>query len=90
MDRVDVFRFGQLNDRVDIQIAADWFAGLANLVGLVSLRTVAAEPVFVGVDGHGPNAELVRRAKNANCDLAAIGGHQFFERGHWQSGSIIE
>ena len=38
MNRVDLLRPGQLDDRLDVQIAADRLAGLADLVGLVGLE----------------------------------------------------
>ena len=88
MDRVDVLGLGQLDDRLDVQIAADRLAGLADLVGLVGLRAVGGEPVFVGIDRHGPDAQLVRRAEDADRDLAAIGGHQLAERGHGRRLSV--
>ena len=80
MNRVDFLRLGQLDDRLDVQITADRLARLADLVGLVGLRAMGGEPVFVRIDRHGPDAELVRRAKNADRDLAAIGGHQLAKR----------
>jgi len=38
------------------------------------------EPVFLRIDGHGAQAELVGGAKDAYSDFAAIGGEQFADR----------
>ena len=82
MDRVDVLGLGQFDDRLIVQVTADRLAGLSHLVGLVGLRAVSSEPIFVRIDRHGPDAELVRRPENADRDLATIGGHQLAERRH--------
>jgi hypothetical protein len=34
---------------------------------------VARQPVFSGIHGNRPDAEVSRRAQDAHCDLAAIG-----------------
>ena len=86
MDRVDLLLLGQLDDRLDVQIAADRLAGLADLVGLVGLEAMRREPVFVRVDRHGPDAQLVGRAEDPDRDLAAVGGHQLAECGIESSG----
>ena len=82
VDRVDVLRLGQRDDRLDVQIAADRLAGLADLVRLVGLEPVHREPVFVRVDRHGADAQLVGRAKDPDGDLAAVGDQQLAKLGH--------
>jgi len=53
---------------------------VADLVGLVGLVTVNAEPVLLRVDRDGAQLEFGAGAKDAHGDLAAIGRHQLFER----------
>ncbi len=82
MDRVDLLRLGQGDDRVDVEIAADRLAGTADLIGLVGLEAMDGEPILVRIDRHGADAQLVGRAKDPDRDLAAVGGHQLAELGH--------
>ena len=82
VDRVDLLLLRQLDDRLDVQVAADRLAGLAHLVGLVGLEPVQGEPVLVGIDGHGADAQLVGRAEDPDGDLAPIGDHQLAKLGH--------
>ncbi len=79
MNRVDAFRFRQRNDSRDIQVRLHWTFPRAYLVGLVGLEAVQAQAIFLRVDAHGAKSELVRRAKDANGDFAAVGGQQFLD-----------
>src|SRR5262249_32334884 len=58
-----------------------------NLVSLVGLQTMDGKPVFMRIDRYGPDAELMRRAKDPDRDLAAIGDHQLAKHGHQRSSS---
>ncbi len=82
MNRVDFLRPSQLDDRVDVEIAADRLAGLADFVSLIGLQTVGREPVLMRIDRDGADTQLMRRAKNPDRDLAAIGRQQLAEVGH--------
>ena len=82
MDRVDALLLGQLDDRVDVEVAADRLARPAHLVGLVGLEPMRREAVLVRVDRHRPDAQLVCRAEDPDRDLAPVGGHQLAECGH--------
>ena len=76
--RVDPFFLGQGDDAVDVQIGFHRPLALADLVGFVGFEAVQAQPVFFGIDGDGAQAELGRRAHDADGDFTAIEGEQFF------------
>ncbi len=59
VDGIHLFFDRQLDDGVDAEVAADRFALLADEVRLVGLEPVHGEAVFVRVDGHSANAQLV-------------------------------
>src|SRR5262249_22630758 len=82
MDRVDLLLPRELDDRGDVQIAADRLARLADRIGLVGLEAVDREPVLVRVDRHCPDAELVGRSEDPDRDLASIGHQQLADLGH--------
>ncbi len=76
VDGVDVVLLGQRDEGGDVEVGADRFTGPADEVRLVGLEAVQGEAVLVGVDGDGANAEFVGGAKDADGDLAAVGGEQ--------------
>src|SRR5258708_37324205 len=55
------------------------FAG-ADLIRFVSFETMRAKPVFLRINSHSAQAELIGGAKDANGDFAAIGGEEFADR----------
>ena len=87
VNRVHFLGLGQLDDRLDAQVAANRLARRADLVRLVGLESMKREPVFVRIDRHGPDAQLMRRPKDPDRDLAAIGDHQLAKGGHQRSSS---
>src|SRR5262249_22716007 len=82
VDRLDTLLLGERDDRLDVEVAANRLAGLADLVGLVGFEPVHGEPIFVRIDRDGANAKLVRRSKNSDGDLTAIGHQQLTDLGH--------
>ncbi len=80
MDGVDLVLLGQGDDAGDVEVGADRLAGLADAVGFVGLEAVQGEAVFVRIDGHGADAQLVGGAKDADGDLAAVGDQQLADR----------
>ena len=90
VDRVDVVLFRERDDPGDVEIGFDGtFAG-ADLVGFVGLEAMQAEAIFLGIDGDGAQSEFGGGAKDADGDLAAVGGEQFLDRfGFLHSGSDL-
>ena len=82
VDRVDVLFTSQFDDRLDVQIASDWLARLADRVRLVGLEPMHREAVFVRVNRDRADAQLVGRAENPNGDLAPVGHQQLANLGH--------
>src|SRR5262249_44285564 len=60
MDRIDFFRPGQLDDRFDIQIAADRLPRLPYLISLVGVQSMDRKPVLMRIDRDGSYSELMR------------------------------
>ena len=82
MDRVGARLPGDADDLVDREIRLDRPEPLADPVGLVGLEAVQAELVLLGEDRDGRHAELVRGARDADGDLAAVGDENLAELGH--------
>src|SRR5712664_3198701 len=80
VDGVDALLFCQSYDSRDVQIGFDRALASADLIRLVSLEAMQGEPVFLRINGHGAQAELVGGAEDSNGDFAAIGGEQFADR----------
>ncbi len=76
VDRIDLMLLRQRDDAVDVEIGADRFAGLADAVRLIGLEAVQRKPVLMREDGDRADAQFVRRAEDANSDLAAVGNEQ--------------
>ena len=47
--------------------------------GFVGLEAMQRQPIFLRIDGHGPQPEFVRGPKDANGDFAAVGSEQFLD-----------
>ena len=82
MDGVDPVFLGDRHDAVDIEIGANRLAGLPDQVGLVGLEAMEGEAVFVGIDRHGTDAQLMGRAKHPDRNLTAVGDEEFSDRSH--------
>ncbi len=88
MNRVNASFFGERDDPRDVQIGLDGTFARPDLVRLVGLKTVQAETVLLRIDPDGAKPKLGGRAKDADGDLAAVGGEQFLDRsGFLHSGS---
>src|SRR5437879_5176382 len=74
VDGVDALFFRERDDSRDVQVGFDGaFAG-PDLVGFVCFKAMQGQPIFLRVDGHSAQAELVGGAKDTYGDFAAIGG----------------
>ncbi len=73
VDGVDLVPLRQLDDLVLGQIGGDRLEPLADQVGLVGLVAVQVDPVLLGEDRDRAKAELGRRTKHPDRDLAAVG-----------------
>ena len=82
MDRVDVMLLGDRDDPLDVEVGPNRLTGPADEIGFIRLETVEGEAVFVGIDGHGPDAEFMGGAKHADRDLAAVGDQQLLDGTH--------
>ena len=65
---------------VDVEVGGDRPLALADLVGLVGLEAMEGELVLLGEDGDGADAQLVRRAEDANGDLGTVGNQDLLDR----------
>ena len=82
MNGIDLPILRQRDQCVDIEIRADRLAGMADEIGLVGLQPVQGEPVLVGIDGDGPNAQLVPRPEDPDGDFTAIGDEKSSDAPH--------
>ena len=80
MDRVHVELLRQRDGALDIEIGADRLARFADAVGLVRLEAVQGEAVLMRIDRNRADAQLVRRAEDADGDFAAVGDQQLANR----------
>ena len=80
VDGIDAVGLGEGNNRPDVEIRADRFAGAAHQIRLVSLESMEGEPVLMGVDRDRADPQFMRRAEDADGDLAAVGDHQLGDR----------
>ena len=76
MDRVGAGAARDVEDRVDVEIAA---GGLVRpeVEGLMRLAHVARGAIAVGIDGDGRQPHLAARANDPDGDLAAVGDEDF-------------
>ena len=59
MNAIDAVCLGERHDPLDVEIRADRLTWLADEISLVGLETMEREAVFVRIDGHRADAELV-------------------------------
>ena len=91
VDRVDADVLREPDDAGDVEVRPDRLAGLADAVRLVGLEPVQGEPVLVGIDGDGADAEFVGRPTHTDGDLAPVRHEQLadgLERGGHGSGAL--
>src|SRR5690606_20534406 len=81
VDRVDLFALGDLDDALDVQVGLDGTFAPADQVGLVRLVPVQREAVFFGINGDGLFVKFAASTKDADRDLAAIGGQHSLDLG---------
>src|SRR5207302_10111704 len=81
MNGVDAFFAGERNDAFDIEIRLDGSFTFADQIGFVGLEAMEGQPVLLGVDGDGPQAELIGGAQDTDGDFAAIQCEEFFHQG---------
>ena len=79
VDGIDAAALGQVDDLGDVEIRAQGALVLADEVGLIGTGAEHAQFVFLGVHGHGVDAEVVARAEDTHRDLAAVGGKDLVE-----------
>ena len=79
MDGVHPLVERDVDDALDVQVGPDRALVRIELIGLVGLRAMDGQAIFLRIDGNGPDAELVGGAKDTNGDLAAVGNQQLFE-----------
>ncbi len=76
MDHVDALLACEGDDALDVEIGADGAFVRADEVGFIRLEAMDAEPVLLGVNGHGAQAQLVGGAHDADGDFAAVRDEQ--------------
>ena len=81
MDRVGPVLARHPKHFVDAEIGLDGTHAAADEIGLVGLEPVQREPVLLGIDRDGPDAELDRGAQRPNGDLAPVGDQDAAEPG---------
>ena len=79
VDGVYAALFGEGDYLVDGEVGAQGAEVFADEVGLVGLGAEEVHHILFGVDGEGADVEVVAGAEDADGDLAAVGGHDFFE-----------
>jgi hypothetical protein len=82
MDRVDAGFHSDAYHLVDRQIGFERALAATDLIGFVRLESVQRELVLLGIDRDGADAELGRRAKDADRDLGTVGDQQALDLGH--------
>ena len=76
MDRIDLRGLRDADDVVDIEVGLDRRLAGADEIALVRLHPVQREAVFLRVDRDRADAQLGRRAHDADGDLAAVGDQE--------------
>ena len=74
VNEVDALSLGKIDDAGNIEVSGDRPMPFPDEVGFISLKTVDAEAVFIGIDRDSAVAEFGGGTKDANSDFAAIGG----------------
>ena len=75
MDGVHIVAPGQVDNAGNIEVGANRLALLADAISFIGLEAMQGKTILVGINGHRAHAQLMRRAEDANGDLATI-GHQ--------------
>jgi hypothetical protein len=88
VNRIHAAFFGERDDPVNIQIRLDGTFPRADLIGLVCLKAVQSETVFLRIDADGAESQFGGRAEDANSDFAAVRREKLLNRfGFLHSGS---
>ncbi len=72
VDGVHTLLQGERNNPVQIEICLYRAKSFTHHVGLVGLEAVETEPVLLGEDGHGAQAQFRSRTHDPNGDFATI------------------
>ena len=72
MDGIDALFLRQFHDAFDIQVGLHRALALADEIRFVGLESMQGQAVFLRVDSHRAQPQLVGCAQNANRDFAAI------------------
>jgi hypothetical protein len=80
VDGIHAALFRDRHDPIDVEIGLDRSLTLADQIGFVSLESMQAQAIFVGIDSGGPDLQFVGGAENAYGDFSAIQGQKFFYR----------
>ena len=79
VDGVDAAALGQIDDLGNVEIRTQRALVLADEICLVGTGAEHAQFVFLGVHGHGVDAEVIARAEDTHRDLAAVGSKDLVE-----------
>ena len=77
MNGVHFMRLRNRDDSRDVQVGFHGALARADLVGLIRLKPVKRQPVFIRINGDGAQAKFVGGAEDADGDFAAVGSQQF-------------
>src|SRR5579864_4011342 len=86
MNGFHVGDFGGADDRGNVEIAARTLSR-TDANRLVSKAHMQAMTIGLGINGDGPNSQILASADDANGDLASIGDQDFLEHisaGGWR------
>ena len=89
MDRVHAAAFGKVDDPRDVQIRCQRAFVLADQVGLVRAGAVQAVGIFLRIDGHRAQAQIIACAENAQRDLTAVRHQYLLELTNFQLASVL-
>src|SRR5215212_6564975 len=87
MDRLGAGPPRSVDDPLLVEVALGGRAR-SDQVRLVGDGGVEGQAVGIRVDGHGPDPELAKGAKNPDRDLAAVGDQNLSERSHGRAYSV--
>ena len=79
MDGVDAAALGQVDDLGNVEIRTQRALVFTDEIRLVGAGAEQTQFVFLGVHGHGVDAEVIARAEDTHRDLAAVGGKDLVE-----------
>ena len=75
----DAAALGQIDDLGNVEIRTQRALVFTDEIRLVGAGAEQTQFVFLGVHGHGVDAEVVARAEDTHRDLAAVGGKDLVE-----------